>query len=158
MPDMNGNIAKRAIPWVCYNHIPATINYKIQTLTGGYFQVPNLASTTLGTTVDNDKFFVDQFGENLTHVVGLCRTEVTFYGAPDQVISGTIWVKAPAYTTKVIDTGSGSVTIRERTGGIKNGCFIFKMPVRPCKGRKSLCWSKPTIIVYAKDRNPSDPL
>ena len=158
MPDMNGNIAKRVIPWVCYNHIPATLAYATQTITGGYFQVPNLKSTTLGTTVDNDKFFVDQFGENLTKIVGRCRTEVTFYGAPDQVISGTIWVKAPAYTTKVIDTGSGSVTIRERTGGIKNGCFIFKMPVRPCKGRKSLCWSKPTIIVYAKDRNPSDPL
>lgn len=158
MPDMNGNIAKRAIPWVCYNHIPATLAYGTQTITGGYFQVPNLKSTTLGTTVDNDKFFVDQFGENLTRIVGRCRTEVTFYGAPEQVLSGTIWVKAPAYTTKVIDTGAGAITVRERTGGLKHGCFIFKMPIKPCKGRKSLCWSKPVIIVYAKERNPSDPL
>ena len=93
----------------------------------------------------------------MTKVVGRCRTEVTFYGAPEQILSGTIWVKAPAYTTKTINTGSGTVTIRERTGGLKYGCFIFKLPVRPCQGRKSVSWSKPTIIVYAKERNPSDP-
>ncbi len=159
MPDMRGNIKRRPIPWVCYNHVPATLHYSTQTLTGGYFRIsPCLKSSALGNTVDNDKFFVDQFGENLTGVIGLCRTEVTFYGAPEQVVSGTIWVKAPAYTTKVIDTGSGeAVTIRERTGGIKNGCLIFKLPIKPCKGRKSLCWSAPTIVVYAKERNPSDP-
>ena len=156
MPDMKGNIARRPIPWVCYNHVPSTLNYSTQLITGGNFMVPNLASTTLGTTVDNDKFFVDQFGEYCRSVRGTCKTEVTFYGAPDQILSGTIWVKAPAYTTKKIDTGSNIVTLKERTGGIAGGCFIFKMVNKECKGRKTLAWSKPTIVVYAKERNPSD--
>ena len=108
------------------------------------------------TSVDNDKFFVDQFGEYCRSVRGTCKTEVTFYGAPDQILSGTIWVKAPAYTTKKIDTGSNIVTLKERTGGIAGGCFIFKMVNKECKGRKTLAWSKPTIVVYAKERNPSD--
>ena len=156
LPDMAGNIAARPIPWVCYNHIPATLDYSMQAISGGYFLPPELKSTTLGQTVDNDKFFVDQFGENLRYIRGRCKTEVTFYGAPEQILSGTIRVKAPAYTTKVINTGSGSVVTRERTGGIKDGCLVFKLGVKECKGRKTLAWNKPTIIVYAKERNPTD--
>lgn len=156
LPDMKGNYAKRSIPWVCYNHIPSTLKYETQVSMGGMFKTPELASTTLGSTVDNDKFFVDQFGENCQGLGGKCETEVTFYGAPNQVLSGNITVKAPAYTTKTIDTGSGSVTMRERTGGIKNGCFIFKLMPSECKGRKTLAFSKPTIVVYAKERNPTD--
>lgn len=156
MPDMSGNIARRPIPWVCYNHVPSTLTYYTQTVANGMFSVPKLASTTLGTTVDNDKFFVDQFGEHCRYVRGTCKTEVTFYGAPDQILSGRIWIKAPAYTTKVINTGAGSVTMRERTGGIARGCFVFKAVTKECKGRKTLAWNKPTIVVYAKDRNPTD--
>ena len=156
MPDMKGNIARRPIPWICYNHVPSTLNYSTQIITGGNFLVPNLASTTLGKTVDNDKFFVGQFGEHCRAVRGTCKTEVTFYGAPDKILSGTIWVAAPAYTTKKIDTGSNIVTLRERTGGIADGCIIFKMVNKECKGRKTLAWGKPLIVVYAKERNPSD--
>ena len=156
MPDMGGKIARRKIPWVCYNHTPSTMNYAMQVLLDGKFGVPKFASTTLGKTVDDDKFFVELFGKNCRNVQGRCRTEVTFYGAPDKILSGTIWVTAPAYTTKLINTGSGSVSIKERTGGIANGCFVIKLMNKKCSGRKTLAWGKPTIVVYARERNPSE--
>lgn len=156
MPGVRGAISRHPIPWCCYNHVPATLKYNTQRITKGKFMVPNLSSTTLGTTVDNDKFFVEQFGTNCRRITGTCFTEVTFYGAPDQVLSGTIWAKAPAYTTKKIDTGNGTVLIKERTGGIADGCLIFKVMPKKCKGRKTLAYSMPTIVVYAKERNPQD--
>lgn len=159
IPDMSGNNAVRKIPWVCYNKIPSTLKYSTQLLTGGSFSLPDIPSTYLGKTVDNDKYFRDKFGENNSNIIGRCVTEVTFFGAPDKVISGSIAVVAPAITEYTIDAGNGeSITVKERTGGIENGCIIVKTVIPERKGRATLAYSKPTLIIYARERKIDDPI
>ena len=159
MPDMSGNVEERDIPWVCYNKIPSTLRYSTQLLNGGTFKLPQIPSTYLGKTVDNDKFFIDRFGENNENIIGKCFTEVTFFGAPDKVISGRISVVAPAITEYSIDAGDGEkITVKERTGGIKNGCIIVKTLIKEREGRATLAYSKPVLVIYARDRRIDDPI
>ena len=159
MPDMDGGYEKREIPWTCYNHEPATIDYDSWELYKGGFLPPNLMSTALGDHVDDDSYFLDMFGENNSAIGGKCKTQVTFYGAPDQVVSGEIIVSAPKKRTRTIDFGGGKKVVEnERTGGIAQGGFIVKCVVEKCKGRQTLAYSKPTLVVFARERHPSEPL
>ena len=127
-------------------------------LTAGKFLPPNLPTTVLGKAVDNDQLFIDQFGPNCTRFKGFCHTEMLFKGAPDQVLSGEIRVRAKAYDTRIINYGEGTATLTERTGGMKSGILIAKMEIKPTTGRKTFAYSLPKLLIYARDRAQTDPL
>lgn len=157
LPDAQGAFAKRKIPWTCTSLTPATLEYGTQVLTGGKFLPPKLSTTVLGKAVDNDRAFRDLFGEHCERLKGYCHTTVLFRGAPDQVLSGALTVRAPAYDTRVIDAGERRV-LRERTGGLAGGVIIVKAEIQPGKGRKTLAFSPPQLLIYARDRDPEDEL
>jgi hypothetical protein len=56
---------------------------------------------------DSDQSFVNLYGVNCTNCLGRCTTELTFTGAPDQILSGYITAKAPKETTRTVNVGNG---------------------------------------------------
>lgn len=139
-PDGEGKMVKKEVPWTCTNHVCSTLDYSTQVITGGKFLPPNVGTTYLSTSVDDDKKLVDVFGENCQNIRGRCKTQVTLYGASDQIVSGRFLVSAPAYRNG------------EPTGGIKDGVLVFKAVVKDRETRATLAFSKPILLVYAVDR------
>ena len=159
MPDMNGMYQRREIPWVCTNLTPSTLSYSSQMTMGGTFMLPETPSTYLGKTVDNDKYFLDRFGEHNEGIMGKCVTEVTFYGAPNQVISGNIVVTALAQTSTTMTVNGERINmLSERTGGIDQGGFIVHVEIPERKGRATLAFSKPVLVIYARERGENESL
>ena len=100
--------------------------------------------------INSDKKFL--FG-------GKVRGQITVTGLPNCIISGILCMKAPAITTKTYTFGGRTVTVKERTGGMKNTGFIF-MPdisVREADddGQVLACLAgeKPTVVVYLAERD-----
>ena len=156
---VNGNDIKKEkkkIEWFCYNHVPATLNESTQTLLNGYFKKPTFYGNELGTLSENtDRKFKELFGEHCTNISSRCHTEVTFYGKPDTIISGTITAIAPAKHKFSYSINGSDMTIEENTGGLSDGMFVLQVDEGPEKlrGRKTEAWSNPTIVVYAEDIN-----
>lgn len=169
MIDASGNeISGKKIDWICSNERPCCLSIEqaskrvqvmnIGTTNSGEFRKPSFMGNEIATNND-DMAFVELFGEAQSRCFGRCITDVTFTGAPNRILSGNIGVIAKAYTKRTIDTGNGSVTYYERTGGLANGCLIVKCP--PADAGEGLCTETmglPTIIIYAKERNPKDPV
>ena len=156
---VNGNDIKKEkkkIEWFCYNHVPATLNESTQTLLNGYFKKPTFYGNELETLSENtDRKFKELFGEHCTNISSRCHTEVTFYGKPDTIISGTITAIAPAKHKFSYSINGSDMTIEENTGGLSDGMFVLQVDEGPEKlrGRKTEAWSNPTIVVYAEDIN-----
>jgi hypothetical protein len=90
---------------------------------------------------------------------GKATGQVTLTGLPNSIISGILYVRAPATTTKTYNFNGNNVKVVERTGGLKRTGFIFmpKVEVRAAdeKGQKLACLagSKPKLVVYLSERD-----
>ena len=169
MLDAFGNEIKgKKIDWICSNERPCCLSIEqasrrvqvlnIDTTNSGEFRKPKFIGNEIATNND-DMAFVELFGDAQSKCFGRCVTDVTFTGAPNRILSGDIVVVAKAYTQRTINTGNGDVTYYERTGGLANGCLIVKCP--PADAGEGLCTETmglPKIIIYAKERNPKDPV
>lgn len=165
MIDVSGNIVKnKKIEWNCYNELPCTLSIetsskRIKTAQvagegiSGEFRRPNLVGNEIANDND-DNSFVKLFGDNQSLCIGKCQTDVVFTGTPNRIIHGVINVTAKDYTDKTIQIDKNTqVTIKERTGGLRNGCFIVKCP--PADAGEGLCtetWKLPKLLIYAKER------
>lgn len=156
-PKNPNSTKKQKIEWFCYNHIPSTLKENVQTNTGGYFRKPTFYGTELGKisgTGNNSKKFIDLFGENCENIGPSCFTEVTFYGKPNTILTGNIVAIAPKEHKFTYNFGE-KVTATEKTGGLADGCFVLEIrPSEKAKGRKTMSWNDPLIVVYAEDEDP----
>ena len=161
--DVNGEITTiKQIPWLCYNHKPSTLSIERQSnsyanlqgsfkTNAGEFRAPTFGGGQLQRDGGTDQAFVDMFGKEATKCMGVCTSEITLTGAPNQIITGTITVKAQAITKKSINVGGTTYVRNERTGGIKNGFIIVQCaPVNSAR-RSTLCYEIPTLLIYARD-------
>lgn len=169
MLDVSGNEIKgKKIEWICSNEIPCCLSIEqasrrvqilnIDTTNSGEFRKPQFMGNEIAND-NNDNAFVELFGEAQSRCYGRCVTDVTFTGAPNRILSGNINVEAKAYTQRTVDTGNGTITYYERTGGLANGCLIVKCP--PADAGEGLCTETmglPTIIIYAKERSLKEPV
>ena len=169
MLDVSGNEIKgKKIEWICSNEIPCCLSIEqasrrvqilnIDTTNSGEFRKPQFMGNEIANDND-DNAFVELFGEAQSRCYGRCVTDVTFTGAPNRILSGNINVEAKAYTQRTVDTGNGTITYYERTGGLANGCLIVKCP--PADAGEGLCTETmglPTIIIYAKERSLKEPV
>lgn len=173
LPDAHGKIEKRTIPWLCYNHEIMTLPYNVQTLYGGKFKKPVLRGTELGTDYENDMKFLELFGTrskgvfSLDKIAGKCVGNVTLYGRPDTVLpessmENIIQFRAPAtWHGQYKAPQNGDVTtvdFYERTGGMPSGAVIIGVKLQNKNTRQTLAWHTPTVLIYAKERDPSTPL
>ena len=135
----NGKEFKRDVKWYCYNHDPVIWQTQTKTLFGN----------ELGSDWSIGKF-KEIFGQHATLVGAIpAKGTVTIYGASDVVLSGTLLVQAPPITTHTI----GAYTWTEKTGGINEPGFLIEIDVNKEGGhRKSLAYSAPGIIIYAKEK------
>lgn len=137
---LGGNDAsyKRDLEWFCYNDNPTIWKPEKKYLTG----------TELGNNWSIGRFR-EIFGEHATLVGRKVTGQVTIYGACDTVISGSITVQAPATTTHTIGTYSWT----ENTGGISEAGFLIEVNVNEAGGeRKTLAYSIPDVLIYAKEK------
>lgn len=100
--------------------------------------------------LDSDKKFL--FG-------GKATGKVTLTGLPNCIVSGILYIKAPKIRTKSYTFGGKTVTVRERTGGMKTTGFIFtpevKVRAADNSGQSLACLAggKPTLVVYLAERD-----
>ena len=167
--DPSGNETKSIpIPWQVYNNVPATLNVSQQSrsqtsqqiytqFNAGQFRV-NFSPSALNSSENrkSDESFVKLYGENCSNCFGVCETELTFTGAPNQILSGYITAAAPAQTERYIDAGNGiKYTYKQKTGGIKNGLIIARCQVTNTgAGRMTKTYNVPKLIIFAKDIDP----
>lgn len=90
---------------------------------------------------------------------GKATGQVTITGLPNSIVSGILYVRAPAVTAKTYNFNGNNVKVIERTGGLRRTGFIFmpKVKVRDAdeKGQKLACLagSKPKLVVYLSERD-----
>lgn len=95
---------------------------------------------------------------------GKATGKITVTGLPNCIISGILYLRAPETKSRTYNFAGKSVTISERTGGLKKTGFSFKAIVNqnaPDKEGQSLACigiTKPRIVVYLKERSLTDKL
>ena len=174
--DAEGNEkSPTSYPWIVYNNIPSTLSIQKASLSNdkqgqwkfnaGQFRIPSFNGSELigfgsemGTKVDDR--FISLFGKNCTRCMGICTTQVTLIGPPDAIISGDIIVKAPKEKVYKIKTGNGTgYTYTQRTGGIEKGIIICSVsPSKNNVGRVTKCYTKPKLVIFAKQAKKYDKL
>ena len=167
--DPNGNAKNLSkVEWICTNNKPSTLSIESQSKSynaqgsitnynAGQFKLPSFNGKQIHNLVDPAKAakeFKKLYGENAQFVRGKCETEVTFTGPPNKILSGNIIVKAQAETKYSYQIGKTTVTYNERTGGIKDGFIVFHCTPKSTAGRATVCYGVPTLLIYAKERNP----
>ena len=145
------NYEATPIKWTCSNNLPSTLGMEQASTTmttgkvnattySGEFRKPTFMGNEIADKSDDESFRA-LFGENQSNCRGLCKTEVTFTGAPNRIIWGTITVTAPAQKDN------------KPNGGLKNGCIIVSCP--PSDDGEGLCTETvgiPKLLIYAKER------
>lgn len=148
--------------WICYNNVPSNLSIqdasRSQNVQGGWnynagqFRTPNFIGNQIAGFFNKDEKFTQLFGQNCEGCYGICETQVTFVGRPDSILSGQITVRAPEKTTYNINLGGGKKYKYEQlTGGIKNGIIICSMAPVGTEGRVTKCYSKPKLVIFAKE-------
>ena len=153
------------LPFVCYNDTPSTLSIEDSSrsneiqgtvhFNAGEFRKPAFNGKELvGTKIDSDKEFIELFGDHCERCFGKCTTEVTFTGVPLFLLTGHIDVQAPAVTKHEVSFGGQTYEYVERTGGIDQGMFVVRCaPITSGDGRMTKCYKKPTLLIYAKERD-----
>lgn len=167
MLDPSGNVQNNLpIPLVCYNDRPATLSIEDSSrsnaiqgtvhFNAGEFRKPAFNGKELvGTNLLYDDAFIALFGEHCERCYGKCSTEVTLTGPPNFLISGHVVFEAPATTRHEIDFNGKQYEYVERTGGIDQGMLVVRCaPISSGDGRVTKCYKKPTLLIYAKERDP----
>lgn len=173
MIDITGNTVRQQITWECYNSTPAglsigdasktryTAGYDMGETKSGKFNYGQFTGSELArTSCDKDEDFISLFGENCTRLRGKCVTEMVFVGAPNKVISGNINVYAADKTIKKVQIDKDknhTVTLYERTGGIRSGILIVKvMPQKSKTNRVTITYGMPKLYIYARERKMTE--
>lgn len=168
IPDVNGKVINnQKIEWTVFNTEPCTLDMRAMSYS---MKISNLSKKHSGTFfagtfmgneisqygIENDDKFIDLFGKNNERLHGTCSTTVVFTGAPNRIISGNIDVYAKATTDTEVDVGGGQkVKYSERTGGLRQGCFIVKVSVdKAAGGLDTQTFQLPSLLIYAKEKNP----
>ena len=170
MLDANGLPVRRKIAWFCYNNEPATLSIedasKSNKMQGtwnwksGEFRTPQFSGNEIGDKLQDDMAFIKLFGDHAQSCFGKCKTTVTFTGAPNQILSGSLKVIAPEKVQKVVQIEQGNaVRVNERTGGISQGFFVVKCyPTSFGAGRMTKTYTIPKLLIYARERKLDEPL
>ncbi|MCK9279262.1 MAG: hypothetical protein M0P71_01350 [Melioribacteraceae bacterium] len=103
---------------------------------------------------------------NSKHIIGgKVETSVVLSGLPNTIISGDLYVYAKAITEEVTTyrTPLGMETKKtyERTGGIDKTGFMIGVKdlldgSSSKKGRRGICFTKPQVIVYLRERDSTE--
>ena len=150
LPDIQGNWKRRDISWVVYNIEPAKGNFTSNYLTG----------TELDQDWSYDKW-VKLYGKQGSKINGTVTGDVIIYGEPDTIVSGEMIVRAPETKVRTYRAGDGTVvTTHERTGGLRQLGVLIRAKVSENEdgNRRSLAYKVPTVIVYARERDITEPL
>ena len=85
--------------------------------------------------------------------------QLTFYGPPDTLVTGTLCAYALAKTVRSYTANDTEVVTYERTGGLKYTGFSVGVELDSVtNNRQGLCFTLPTVLVYVKERdNTIDP-
>lgn len=149
--------------WMCYNNKPAVLSIEKQSTsnskqgsvqwTAGEFRKPSFTGKEIAGKMDDDKAFVDLFGQYAENCYGQCETEMTITGAPNKILSGELRFYAKGVTETSMDLGNGTtLKYSENTGGIKQGFLIVSCaPISTETGRDTVCYSVPELLIYAKE-------
>ena len=126
----------------------------------GEFRTPQFSGNEIGDKLQDDMAFIKLFGDHAQSCFGKCRTTVTFTGAPNQILSGSLKVIAPEKVQKVVQIEQGNaVRVNERTGGISQGFFVVKCyPTSFGAGRMTKTYTIPKLLIYARERKLDEPL
>lgn len=174
LPDMgfsakmgtNLNYAKSKLYWKVYNHEPMRGEFSVSRLSGN--EVQGFGSGAFSESSVEILFGgSDQEYAGLpqgsppaipaTRITGRASGTVTVYGCPNTILSGSIYAYARDITTRTC----GDVVTYERTGGLKYTGFYVKNvpePIEGGSGRCGVCFSRPRIIIYAKERELTEQL
>ena len=93
---------------------------------------------------------------------GKATGKITVTGLPNCIVSGILYLRAPATKTHTYNFAGQTVSTVERTGGLKKTGFAFKVKVKQRKpdeeGQSLACVgiTKPKIVVYLKERSLTD--
>lgn len=155
------NNTRETLSWRCYNDDLVVWEPKIGNLTGDELpqngwddlSVLNLYSGNHGTTMSD----IGTQG----FISGYASGKVTLYGAPGVILSGNLMVYAKAVTTRTWqDQSNNQVSVYERTGGMREGVFVFRLLVDEVvsNARKSISCGVPKIVVYLRERDQTVPI
>jgi hypothetical protein len=147
----SGFSTKKDLKWQVYNHSPLY----------GRFEMGYLIGNELGASQWQESDIANLFGgdtqENpgaATKISGTVEGELTFYGAPNSIISGEVYCYAPALTQRKYNVDGNEVVTWERTGGLKYTGFSVGVELEPVTdNRQGICFSLPKILVYLKERD-----
>ena len=165
LKNLNGQ--RMNMMWQVYNHDPIIWKPSVKWLTGG----------ELGDGQWDDMSIMGIFsgghGVNLSDpgpeaaLQGNATGTVTFYGSPNTILYGNVYVFAKAVTTRQYHLADGStVTMSERTGGYRCGAFVFKLLVDHIRAeqiagqgvRTGVTCGVPKVLIYLGERKITDQL
>lgn len=118
-----------------------------------------------GNDETNNGLESDKDGDGIKRIFsGKANGQITLTGLPNCIISGILYVSAPAIRVNTYNFAGNSVTVTERTGGLRKTGFAFIPSVSvgaPDKDGQNLACiavSKPRIVVYLAERDLTSPL
>ena len=147
--------------WQVYNHKPLVWGGGMGWLVGDELGAGNWGdSSVMDVYTGNQGFNVADLGPNAT-IGGTVTGQVTLYGLPNTILSGSVYVYAKAETSRTYNFADGtSTTLQERTGGYRSGAFVFRLEVDgPVSNKRTgLTAGIPTVLLYMRERDLSETL
>ena len=142
--------------WQVYNHSPMI----------GRFSMDHIRGDELGASEWNESDIEKLFGGESqidagfkngakSKISGRVKGNVTLYGMPDTIVTGDLYVYAPALRVNTYIANGEQVKTYERTGGLKKTGIAIGAP--PVGGggtkRQGIGFEVPTLLVYMAERD-----
>jgi len=151
----NGSQA-HPLKWLVYNHDPIIGGTNVGWLVGDELGPSKWSdSDILSLLTGGHAGMTSNLGHGAV-LGGKATGEVTLYGLPNTILSGSLACYAKAYTERSYHLPEGTVTMAERTGGYKSGAFVFRLEIAsPVNNgeRKSVSAGVPTVLIYLRERS-----
>jgi hypothetical protein len=161
MPDMGESVPLKTnnnqrvpLKWQVYNHEPLYWDRSVRWLIGDELKAGAWSDdAVLGVFSGGKGGNTSDLGAGAA-LGGAVKGTATFYGAPNTILSGQVYVYAKAMTKRTYKTPEGDVTFMERTGGYRSGAFTFRLEVTDNvqSRRTGITCGIPQVLIFLRER------